>query len=178
MMRALKPLAKKQDLVVQELDGEFLVYDLKTNHAHCLNESASLIWRFCDGTRSISDLREAFVLETGTAVSEEFVSLALDQLSEFELFEESLPEQFSGMSRRSLIRKVGLMSAAALPIVSMLSFPNSALAFTCGPSICGDLPGTCPSGMTYCCRGSCQPDQTTCGAPCAPPANIKPKSDF
>lgn len=174
----INPVARKSDLVVQELDGEFLVFDLVTNKAHSLNESASVVWKLCDGSRSVPELRDIFSIQTGKFVSEEFISLAIDQLGEFELLENPKAFSNSGISRRNLIRKVGLASMAALPVVSMLAFPNPALANTCGTSVCGDLPGTCPSGTTYCCRGTCTPSQGACGAPCAPPGNFKTKSDF
>lgn len=47
----LKPLprARSQKLVVQELNGETLVYDLQKHKAYCLNRTASQLWRACDG---------------------------------------------------------------------------------------------------------------------------------
>jgi hypothetical protein len=34
------PKARKKDLIVERLEDETLVYDLKTDRAHCLNHSA------------------------------------------------------------------------------------------------------------------------------------------
>ncbi len=51
-----KPLARSQDLVIQEMPGEILVYDLQTNKAHCLNETAAAIWKSCDGENSVGDI--------------------------------------------------------------------------------------------------------------------------
>jgi hypothetical protein len=48
----------------EEMDGETLLYRLGAHKAIYLNETAALIWKLCDGTRSVRDvievLREAF----------------------------------------------------------------------------------------------------------------------
>jgi hypothetical protein len=42
--------------VIQELPDETLVYDLQRNRAHCLNRTAALVWRHCDGQATVADL--------------------------------------------------------------------------------------------------------------------------
>ncbi|HZH35571.1 MAG TPA: hypothetical protein VEX64_12070 [Pyrinomonadaceae bacterium] len=37
------PKARENDLVVQELKDEVLIYDLKINKAYCLNETSAAI---------------------------------------------------------------------------------------------------------------------------------------
>jgi hypothetical protein len=37
MKQATSPLSHHLDIIVQELNGEILVYNLKTNKAYCLN---------------------------------------------------------------------------------------------------------------------------------------------
>ena len=38
------PRRRKDEIIVQELNGEVLIYDLKSNKAICLNEVSSLVW--------------------------------------------------------------------------------------------------------------------------------------
>jgi hypothetical protein len=45
------PLARTDALVVEQLRDETLVYDRRTDVAHCLGPVASRIWRACDGER-------------------------------------------------------------------------------------------------------------------------------
>ena len=45
------PVARKQGLVVQEMPDEVLIYDLDTNKAHCLNQTAAFVWKSCDGKK-------------------------------------------------------------------------------------------------------------------------------
>ena len=42
--RALMPRARQDELVVEELQDETLVYDLKRHKARCLNRTAALVW--------------------------------------------------------------------------------------------------------------------------------------
>ena len=42
---ALLPRAHTDGLVIKELPNETLVYDLKTDEAHCLNQTAALVWK-------------------------------------------------------------------------------------------------------------------------------------
>lgn len=165
MNNTAKPVARKEGLVIQELNNEVLVYDLQTNKAHCLNESAAIVWKNCDGGQSIDDIAKQFIEKSGNKVSEDFVWLAIDQLNELNLLEQEIKPNFKGQTRREVLRKIGLASIIALPIVSSLAAPTSVFAATsacsvgigctvdtdCGPSPCpcnlsapqGPFPGTC-----------------------------------
>jgi hypothetical protein len=45
----IKIKSRESNLVVQDLNNEVMIYDLTENKALCLNETASIIWRLCDG---------------------------------------------------------------------------------------------------------------------------------
>ncbi|MBV9278705.1 MAG: hypothetical protein JOZ41_01360, partial [Chloroflexi bacterium] len=45
----LAPRARKNGLIVRELEDEVLVYDLERHRAHCLNRAAGLVWKHADG---------------------------------------------------------------------------------------------------------------------------------
>ena len=55
-MENLKPVARKRELVVQESGEETLVYDLVSNRASCLNQTSALVWKHCDGSKTIGDI--------------------------------------------------------------------------------------------------------------------------
>lgn len=124
------PTARKTGLVVQDVPDEVLVYDLDSNKAHCLNNTAAMIWRSCDGKTSITDIARIVGMQAGAEVSDELVWLALDQLNENDLLEHEVTAEFAGRSRREAIKKIGLASMIALPIVASLAAPKSALAST------------------------------------------------
>lgn len=148
---SIKPVSRQKELVIQKIGNEFLVYDLRTNKAHHLTETAAFIWQHCDGKNSISDLKTLVENEFDTKINEDFIWLALDQLNRENLLEDKIPSY--GISRREVLKKIGVAAMVALPIVASLSVPNTALATsTCG-NICSPAnPKTCAPGCT--CVGS------------------------
>ena len=166
MKNSQPPRARKAGLVVQEVPGEVLVFDTASNRAHCLNESAAMVWQACDGTRSAADIAEFVSGSSGEKVSEDFVWLAIDQLNSSELLEERVESKFSGMSRRQVIKTIGLTSMVALPVIASLVAPPSAVASSsCGcpstqPSECTPKTG-CPSTSVCNSQGLCAPEPLT-----------------
>jgi hypothetical protein len=124
------PRARQKDLVVQEMPGEVLVYDLASNKAHCLNETSATVWRACDGSTSVEEIVKEFEKNAGAKVTEDLVWLAIDQLSENGLLEAGITPRFAGQSRRDVLKKIGLASIVALPIVASLVAPKNAMAAT------------------------------------------------
>jgi len=141
------PLARKSGLVVQEMPDEVLVYDLNSNKAHCLNETAAKVWKSCDGKTSIGEMAAVF----GKGNNEDLVWLAIDQLSENELLEIGVTSKFKGQSRRDVIKKIGLASVVAVPVIASLVAPQNALAAqSCNcvnnlQCVSGANRGQCPS---------------------------------
>ena len=148
------PIARKDGLVIQEMPDEVLVYDLNSNKAHCLNQTAAFVWKACDGTKSITEINALMEREFGENISEEMIWLAIDLLNKDNLLEQNINTKFNGLSRREVIKKVGLTTVVALPVVAMLSFPTVSLAVTCPPSICGPF-SPCGAAGVNCCRGTC-----------------------
>ena len=149
------PMARQNGLVVQEMPDEVLVYDLDTNKAHCLNQSAAFVWKSCDGNNSVADIVRQFESTGAGKVTEDFVWLAIDQLSENNLLEKEISSGFEGTSRREVIKKIGLASMIAIPVIASLVAPQSAMAAaSCAcvnPAACAPQAG-CPSTTT--CNGN------------------------
>lgn len=135
MKNKIKPLSRKDEIIVQELGGEVLIYDQKTNKAFCLNETSSLVWEACDGNQSVSEISQSIGKKLNSPANEDIVWLALDQLKKERLIANGgeVVSKFDGMSRREVIRKVGLGTMIALPLVSSLVAPTavSAQSLTC-----------------------------------------------
>lgn len=154
------PIARKNGLVVQEVPDEVLVYDLESNKAHCLNHSAAMIWKSCDGNTSVSEIAKLVETQAGGKVTEDFVWLAIDQLSENNLLETQIRSGFEGTSRREAIKKIGLASMIAIPVIASLVAPQSAMAaVSCAcvnPGACLTQT-TCPSQNNCNGLGICAP---------------------
>lgn len=151
MKNSQKPLARTDNLVIQDLPDEVLVYDLNTNKAHCLNQSAMLVWKACNGDKTVSEISELFSKQTGNSVDENFIWLAIDQLSEKNLLENGVKPVFTAESRRSVIKKIGMAAVVALPVVASLTAPTSVLALvSCAGCTGAGIPCAplgCPPGI-------------------------------
>lgn len=153
-------MARQNGLVVQEMPDEVLVYDLDTNKAHCLNNSAALIWKSCDGSNSVEDIVKQFESNGNGKVTEDFVWLAIDQLNENGLLDGKVAPRFAGQSRRQVLKTIGLASMVALPVIASLVAPQNALAsVSCA---CTSTPQcaqqtACPSTTNCNTAGVCAP---------------------
>jgi hypothetical protein len=130
MKQKVAPLSRKNDIVVQDLNGEVLIYDLKLNKAFCLNETSALVWQACDGNKSVDEISRSISKQMNQPANDDLVWLALDQLKQENLLEnsEEVVANFDGMSRREVIRKIGLGTMIALPFVTGLIAPSATMA--------------------------------------------------
>lgn len=160
MNNSQKPLARKDNLVLQEMPEELLVYDLDTNKAHCLNQSAAFVWKSCNGDNNITDITKLFTQKENKQVDENIIWLAIDQLNEKGLFQNEVFISNGGETRRSVIKKIGMAAVIALPVVASLTAPTSVLAAT--SCLCttnanctgqAGCPATCNTGMGVCQQG-------------------------
>jgi hypothetical protein len=132
----LTPLARNEELVIQELPDELLVYDLRQHKAHSLNKTSAFIWNHCDGQTTADEMATLMTKEWQTAVSEDAVWFALDKLGKADLLQEriTLPPAHAGMSRRSAIRRLGI-GALLVPVVMTIVSPT-AMAGASVPAPC------------------------------------------
>jgi hypothetical protein len=148
-----KPLARSEDLVVEELGDELLVYDLTTDQAHALGATAARVWRACDGKTDAV----AFRVELG--LDRETVTRALDELHANGLLDEGA-ELAPGISRRDLSKRVAKVggAVAATPLIVSLAAPLPAAAQTVTPLFCteGIVLGCGIQCMTRNCCCCCQ----------------------
>lgn len=155
------PLARKDGLVVQDVQDEVLVYDLNSHKAHALNRPAGLIWRHCDGKNSVADIRSLLKNELGSSLSDDFVWLAIDQLIDNDLLETSSIPNKNVFNRREVIRKIGMTTVVALPLVASLVAPSSVFASASCSCTAGNpvpcLTTNCPNPVNCNGAGICAP---------------------
>lgn len=160
-----RPLVKNQDVVIQELDDEILIYDLLKNKAFCLNQTSAMIWQECNGKKTVDEISLAVSKKTGVPISEDIVWLALSQFKSDGLLDKSdeLTTPFDGLSRREVIKRIGFASAVALPIISGVVAPSAINAQSGGASCRCSAPsagrartGGCScSSNSDCCTNVC-----------------------
>jgi hypothetical protein len=135
------PKARENELVVQELRDEVLIYDLTIHKAYCLNPTSAEIWNLCDGNNSVSDITKQLSKKLKQPLTDDLVWLALDQFKEDNLLShnQEVEIKFDGLSRREVIKKVGFASMVALPVIASLVAPTAAMAQSPGGG--GGAPG-------------------------------------
>jgi hypothetical protein len=159
-----RPLMRQQGLVIDELPDEVLVYDLERHKAHCLNQTAGLVWKHCDGQTAPPEIARRLEKELQAPCPEEIVWLALRQLKSLHLLEEPITEpprlvglsrsELVHLSRRQMVRTLGLAAIVAVPLVTSIVSPTPAHANS--PCSSNGTPCMAP---TDCCSGVCS---TTC----------------
>jgi len=159
------PKARTEKLIIKELPDETLVYDLETDKAHCLNQTAALIWKSCDGNQGVDEIGESVERQLGLKVNPDVVWLALSQLEKFRLLEQSTPRpaHLAGLSRRQAIGALGL-AAAAIPLITSIVVPVAVQAQSCGSPT--NRPDDCAcTASSQCATGCCR---STAGNTCKP----------
>jgi hypothetical protein len=172
-----KPRRRKQGLAVQNLADEVLVYDLERHRAHCLNRTAALVWRHCNGKTNVSDMARILKEKFDVPADLELVRYALDRLGRAHLLEGRVaPAKYSRRDFMHRLKKIGLAASVMLPVVSTIVSPTPAHAMSCVPSMQCSAAGDCTPchngnpgqhcGQKRCCNGNCidmGPAQSNCG---------------
>lgn len=153
------PNIRSTGIVVQTIGKEVLIYDLKTHRAFNLNETASAIYQACDGKTSFEELRAK------SNLTDDIIYLALDDFRRRNLVEKTADyhSPFGGITRREAIRRVGLATMIALPLISSLVAPTAAQAQSILAAVC-----TTPGGDTCNTTADCVANTAYCGTTLTP----------
>ena len=157
------PKARKDELIVEELQDETLVYDLERDKASCLNRTAALVWRHCDGRTSVAEVAALLEEQAGTPTDEAVVWMALDRLSRTHLLSEpvTLPADRAQYSRREVLRTLRRVAGISLllPVIESIVAPLAAAQASCVSS-CTGVPNCTPCtpncNRRRCCNGVCR----------------------
>lgn len=143
----LKPRAKSDNLVVQDLADEILIYNLENNKAFALNETARLVWQSCDGKNDVGQIAASMTKKLDQNVPDDLVLLALNDLRKQNLVEPGadLPA-FSASTRREVIKRAGLASMVALPVIGSMLAPKAVMAISVNCNACSMKADPCIPG--------------------------------
>lgn len=146
-------------LLRHELDGQVLIYDARDDRVHLLDTTTGHVLELLEkGDRS----REGIVSELATRMNsletDSLLQLSLDELRKADLLEDgpaAMPP-LSDISRRDLLRKAGLVGAAALvvPAIATLTATKAYAQSSCLPNghACDEFGIACCAGFT--CNGT------------------------
>jgi len=122
------PKARHQNLLVEKVGHETILYDEERQQAHSLNRSASIVWQNSDGAHSVPQLAQLVGVELGIEPNDSIVEYALDTLASANLLDDHQ------VSRRDVVRRMTFAGAAALalPVVLSVVAPTEAMAASGG----------------------------------------------
>lgn len=155
-----RPRARVERLVVREIAGETLVYDLERHKAHHLNATASRVWRLCDGEHDAVGMTAELAQVLGIPADEAVAGLALRQLEKAHLLQRGLEPLPPSPSRRAIMRTLGI-GVALLPAIVSLVAPTPAEAAACSAATNRDCGCPCTPGS-----GGAQCSGWCCGSIC------------
>ncbi len=156
----LMPHARQDDLVVEELPDETLVYDLERHKALCLNRTSVLVWRRCDGRTTVAEVAVLLERELKIPADEAVVWMALDRLGRAHLLKErvTLPGNRARYTRREVLRTLRRVAGISLllPVIESIVSPLAAAqASNCVTA------AVCEQDLN---PGQCQPEIPICGS--------------
>jgi hypothetical protein len=169
-MKNLSPLARVDGIVVQEIKDEILVCDTKSNQVFCLNQTAGEVWKLCDGKTDAKEISRILSRKFRAEFTEEVVLFSIDELSKENLLAKKIPSEtmYFGFTRREALKRVGLASMIALPLISSVTMPKAIHAQS-GGCIPNNGAVGCPcNNSTDCASGCCLFDTLSCVANVSP----------
>jgi hypothetical protein len=120
---------KRISVIERKLADELLLYNPKTARAYSLNEIATRVWLFCDGTKTVHQIvRLIGAKRDGSQVCAESVWLSLAKFARARL----LYSPPVDIQRRLFLTKAGaIVSATAIPVIMSIIVPPAEAAVSC-----------------------------------------------
>lgn len=122
----------REELIVENLTAETVVYDPESHRAYCLNQIVAFVWKQCDGRTSEEEIAKRLPA-AGLPADPDIVRLALCELSEAKLLaDEGIANIAENTpSRRELVGKLAVaagFAAALMPAITSIVAPTPAMA--------------------------------------------------
>lgn len=134
--------ARKEDLIVQKLGDEAIVYDRAAHRAHSLNRTAALVFEKLDGKHDLEAISRHVGKALGRAPRKQIVDTAVNELAAADLLRPG-----ASLPRRSVLRG---LAAGLVPVVVSIAVPPAAQAQSC---VADGFPCSYPGGSGECCYG-------------------------
>lgn len=130
------PIARTDKLLIEEVDGELVVYDREKNLSHCLHRMAAIVWHFCNGQNTVEEIanvleRELYLSADGDVDMKELVKLTLQELENFCLIREYLkqPTATPIISLSKIVKTATIVSQFAIgslfPAIESVASPSA-----------------------------------------------------
>jgi Coenzyme PQQ synthesis protein D (PqqD) len=155
-------IARQNQLLVEAVNDELVVYDLDRGVVHLLNPVGAFVWRHCNGRTTVAKLAMLLRDEYELPADEDVVLLAVNDLEKHHLLDETQASSATSkmFSRRQAIQRLAATAGIGImfPLIESLNPPTAQAAI----SLIG---GDCTKGgctlisrnMTVECVNDCAP---------------------
>ncbi|MBD2482469.1 PqqD family protein [Planktothrix sp. FACHB-1365] len=166
------PVARTENLLLQDIGNELIIYDQVNNSSHCLTPLAVRVWELSNGQNTVNDIAKKLEKEFNLPADSDvdmrgLVWLTLEELERYSLIQEYLRQPatnvIAGMSRRKVIKTATLVGGFAIgsmfPVVKSVAVANpGGHVSTSAPPEPPCIPeggkcGTSNPGGGVCCEG-------------------------
>lgn len=127
----VKPLARKHQIITEQLAGECVVYDAQSKKAYNLNSTVTWIWQHCNGATSVEEMASRFQQDFACDDSLGLVLSGVHQLKAADLLVSSSVEDSSEMplgERKMSRRSVVAAGSALAPVIASILVPTAQAA--------------------------------------------------
>jgi len=162
-------MARGEELLIESVGDETVIYDIKSKEAHCLKALAAVVFALADGSNTTADIAELAAYRLGQPVTEAEVVDAVAQLEQHALLDTPLVIR-DGISRREALGRMAATGIGATVGVSMITTVMAPTALAAGSQIatgncCGSTLNNdaCTGQNPHCQSGHCcanQPGQS------------------
>jgi len=152
-----RPVARSEELLVQSVESETVVYDERVKTAHALRPLAAAVFMYADGNNTVEEIAElaAYRLDQTVTVAE--VNEAVEQLDSCDLLEMPGDILSAGISRRTALKTFAaagagtmLVSSIVAPFASATTLSNFGNPYFCSYANSKNVgPFISASGSTY-----------------------------
>ena len=117
----------RNHLLIRKVGDEVIIYDSKTQKAHCLSDIAASVWQLSEAQKSVREICVAL-----EQPDEQQVLAILSELESAGLVVNPIPDigHDNKLSRRELVKKAGVGIALAAPFLTSIIVPPPASAVT------------------------------------------------
>jgi hypothetical protein len=133
-----RPVARSEEVLVQHVESETVVYDERVKTAHALRPLAAAVFMYADGNNTVDEIAELAAYRLDQSVSVADVTEALEQLEACDLLELQGDILSAGISRRTALKTFAaagagtmLVSSIVAPFASATTLGNYGTGYTC-----------------------------------------------
>jgi len=113
------PRARDENVVVEAVGDETVIYDLDTHVAHALKPLAAAVYMYADGKNTVSEIAELASYRLETTVTEADAEDALAQLESISMLSTPVLDINTGISRRTALKTFAAAGAGSMLVLSI-----------------------------------------------------------